>query len=661
MFCITEDRWGRIYAGTGHGVDRLDPLTGRVKHYTMADGLVRGDANVAGRDRDGALWFGSPMGLSRLDPEPDHKAQPAPILITGIEVRGVPQALGQLGAAAVSGLALRPEQNQLRIDFVGIGFSPGERLRYQYRLEGADRDWSPPAEQRSINFASLRPGSYTFYVRAVNAEGVQSPNPAVVSFTVLAPIWQRWWFVSAAAIALALLAYGAYRFRLSQLLSVERIRTRIATDLHDDIGSSLSQIAILSELAQRKLEGADPHAAGPLADIATVARELVDGMSDIVWAINPKHDHLSNLTRRMRRFAGDVLEARNIALEFRGLDTQPDLRVGADFRRQVFLIFKEAINNIVRHSDSTRAEVEFGADARLSSSASLRQWQRLHPNWRRRRQRAAEHAQTRRRPRRPRGAEVDSEPRNHNRNPGAALLPILVGTSYMEIGYARDWNSRKVPETASPVIRVTVIEDQRRIRDGLAALIGGSEGYSCCGAFASMEEALARTWNEVPDVALVDIGLPGMSGIDGIRLLRQKYPSTIPVMLSVYEDDQRIFDALCAGACGYLLKKTPPARLLEYIKDVTAGGAPMSPEVARRVIGVFRSIRPTPASSHDLTPHEFRLLKMLVDGHNYRSAAEEMGVSFNTIAFHMRNIYQKLQVHSKSEAVAKALKNGLIG
>ena len=176
-----------------------------------------------------------------------------------------------------------------------------------------------------------------------------------------------------------------------------------------------------------------------------------------------------------------------------------------------------------------------------------------------------------------------------------------------------------------------------------------------------MEEALARPWTEIPDVALLDIGLPGMSGIEGIRLLREKYTSTVLVMLTVYEDDERIFEALCAGACGYLLKKTPPVRLLEYLKDVMSGGSAMSPEVARRVINLFRAIRPPEKADYNLTPHEMRLLQLLMEGHNYKTAAAVMGVSFNTIAFHMKKVYQKLHVHSKSEAVAKALRNKLIG
>jgi len=210
------------------------------------------------------------------------------------------------------------------------------------------------------------------------------------------------------------------------------------------------------------------------------------------------------------------------------------------------------------------------------------------------------------------------------------------------------------------MVRVAVIEDRREIRDGLAALINGTEGYCCTGAFRSMEYALAGIGASLPDIVLVDIGLPGMSGIDGIRFLKERYPALQFLVLTIYDDDERIFDALCAGACGYLLKRTAPARLLESLKEVSEGGAPMSPEVARRVIGLFREIRSPKHAEHQLTPHQTRLLKLLADGHNYKTAAAELGVTVDTIGFHLRHIYDKLQVHSKSEAVAKALRDRII-
>jgi len=210
------------------------------------------------------------------------------------------------------------------------------------------------------------------------------------------------------------------------------------------------------------------------------------------------------------------------------------------------------------------------------------------------------------------------------------------------------------------IIKTAVVEDMRDIREGLATLINFTEGFACTGAFRTMEEAINRLKYEIPDVLLSDIGLPGMSGIEGIKILKEIYPQMTVLMLTVYDDDERIFDALCAGASGYLLKRTSPTKLFENIREAVSGGAPMSPEVAMRVIRLFRDIRPPERTDYELTPHETRLLKLIVEGHNYTTAAAELRVSYNTIKFHMRHIYEKLQVHSKSEAVAIAMRDRLV-
>ncbi len=219
-----------------------------------------------------------------------------------------------------------------------------------------------------------------------------------------------------------------------------------------------------------------------------------------------------------------------------------------------------------------------------------------------------------------------------------------------------------MPEEASApsIIEVAIVEDRRQIRESLATLIGGTDGFRCTGSYRSMEEALEKLKHHQPDLVLCDIGLPGMSGIEGVRILKERHPRLLILMLTIYDDDERVFDAMCAGATGYLLKKTPPARLLESLREAVNGGAPMSPEVARRVIALFREIRPPERADYELTGHETRLLKLLVEGHNYKTAAAELGVTVHTVDFHLRSIYQKLQVHSKSEAVAKALQNRLV-
>ena len=215
-------------------------------------------------------------------------------------------------------------------------------------------------------------------------------------------------------------------------------------------------------------------------------------------------------------------------------------------------------------------------------------------------------------------------------------------------------------DTSGRVIRTMIVEDQRDLRDGLSTLVNFTPGFTCVGAFRSMEECLARVKHDLPDVILSDIGLPGMSGIDGIKVLKEQYPDLIILVLTVYDDNEKIFDALCAGASGYLLKQTEPAELLKCVREAVDGGAPMSPEVAARVIKLFREVRPPEKVDYDLTPHETRLLKLLVEGHNYVTAAEKLNISYNTIKFHVRNIYDKLQVHSKSEAVAIAMRDRLV-
>ena len=208
--------------------------------------------------------------------------------------------------------------------------------------------------------------------------------------------------------------------------------------------------------------------------------------------------------------------------------------------------------------------------------------------------------------------------------------------------------------------RTIIVEDQRELREGLSTLINYTTGFKCAGSFRTMEEALARARHDEPDLVLTDIGLPGIDGIEGTQRLKEMFPNLVVLVLTVYDDDERIFDALCAGACGYLLKRTPPEKLLESLREAVSGGAPMSPEVAARVIRLFRDFRPPEKSDYQLTPHETRVLKLLVEGYNFSTAAKKLGVTYHTVKFHMNRIYEKLQVHSKSEAVAKALRERVL-
>ncbi|HEX4824742.1 MAG TPA: response regulator transcription factor [Candidatus Polarisedimenticolaceae bacterium] len=209
--------------------------------------------------------------------------------------------------------------------------------------------------------------------------------------------------------------------------------------------------------------------------------------------------------------------------------------------------------------------------------------------------------------------------------------------------------------------RVAIVEDQRALREGLRALVGGTGDFEIAGAYGSMEEALPAIESKPVDLVLADIGLPGMSGIEGVRRLKAQHPSMQILMITVYADNEHVFEAICAGACGYLLKDTPPGKLLDALREVQGGGAPMSPEIARKVVEMFQRVAPPPSTAgHNLSPREVEVLKLLAEGHVYKTAAAKLDLSVDTIRFHIRNIYEKLHVHSKSEAVLAALRAGIL-
>ncbi len=212
------------------------------------------------------------------------------------------------------------------------------------------------------------------------------------------------------------------------------------------------------------------------------------------------------------------------------------------------------------------------------------------------------------------------------------------------------------------MIKVAITEDNNTIREGLAALINGTPGYSCVGAYPDCESLLSKLPLLSVDVILMDIGLPGMSGIEGIARAKKIKPELNILMLTVYEDSQSVFKALCAGACGYLVKKTPPSKLLDAIKDANEGGAPMSSLIARQVITVFQQTQGSASDEGDteLSSREKEVLTSLSDGNNYQEIADRLFISVDTVRHHIKNIYKKLHVHSQSEAVAKAIRKGLI-
>jgi signal transduction histidine kinase len=300
-----------------------------------------------------------------------------PVFIDKVSVGGVSQKISTLGETEIRLPDFSSEQSQVEIDYFALTFGAEENIRYQYKFD--EQDWSNPTNQQTVNL-NLSPGRHEFIVRAVRGDGMTSEKIAVARFNILPPVWARWWFILFSALLISAVILVLYRYRTANLRKInaalteakhaeeslrksreerlaelETVRSRIATDLHDDIGASLTQIAILSEVAQAQSKNGISE---PLQMISCVSNELVGTMSDIVWSINPAKDHFSDLIQRMRRFASDLLSPKKIGLQFESPESDDQIIVNSNIRREVFLIFKETINNIVKHSEAKKVKVK---------------------------------------------------------------------------------------------------------------------------------------------------------------------------------------------------------------------------------------------------------------------------------------------------------------
>ncbi|HEX6850023.1 MAG TPA: two-component regulator propeller domain-containing protein [Candidatus Polarisedimenticolaceae bacterium] len=346
---VVDDLLGRVYVGGSHGVERLDPATGAVRRLTTADGLPSNRIACLLRDPSGALWIGTSHGVARLLPAPAGDTTPPRVYLTGLRVAGVERD-------PAGSTTLASDERTLEFTFTAPSFRAGETMRFQWRLLGASDDWSAPATSRSVVVASVAPGRYRFEVRAVDGEGLTG-EPVAAAFSIRPPLWRRGWFLTAVGLTLATAAVTAYRMRVARLLELERVRTRIATDLHDDVGASLSQIAVLSQLASRQAARGEAAAWTSLARITELSGGVVDAMSDVVWSINPARDRVSDLVHRMRRFAVDLFAEGDVRLVLDLPEDDADARLDPEARREIYLVFKEALRNAARHAEARTVEV----------------------------------------------------------------------------------------------------------------------------------------------------------------------------------------------------------------------------------------------------------------------------------------------------------------
>ena len=358
VFCFAEDRRGRIYAGGENGVDRLQPGSWRIDNFTDNEGFLGAGVRGCLSDRKGRLWFTTANGLTRFDPDGETAPRAPEAWMSAVRAAGVVQPGPALGAPALGPLHLGPSPGTVQLDFLGIAPEGRGTVRFEYRLEPNDGAWSGPTAAHSVLYGGLAPGAYRFLVRAIGGEGLTSAVPATVELEILAPLWRRPWFVALMAVALLALAYAAVRLRVRQLVALERVRTRIAADLHDELGATLSTISILSEVGRRRLAEDPAQAAAPLVQIGDHARELMEATSDIVWALDARRDDLDSVLARLRRFALDLLEPRGIAPDFVVPARAAEVPLSAEQKRELYLFCKEALHNVAKHSRARNVRVE---------------------------------------------------------------------------------------------------------------------------------------------------------------------------------------------------------------------------------------------------------------------------------------------------------------
>ncbi len=405
VVAIAEDADGFLWFGTwGDGLNRYDPVRDEFTHYSSADGLPHTHIyGILTDDSTRTLWLTTANGLARFNPqkrtcvvyqESDgvqsiefrrgavHKGRSGAFYVGGVNgfnvfrpseittnVNVPPVVLASVRALdrelphSSGELRLAYDQNVLAFEFAALDFREPRKNLYSYMLEGLENQWTQPGRARLVSYTHVAPGNYTFRVRGSNNDGLWNMSGASFRFTILPPFWQTWWFRLLAAAAIVSLVALVFRYRLQKLLEIERVRVRIASDLHDEVGSSLTKIALYSDLLK---DSTDKNTLRELrGKIGTMSRETVAKMSDMVWSIDARNDTVGNLLDRMRDTALEMLQPKNIELEFATKGLRGDTKLTIEVRENLYMIFKEAVNNIVKYSGASTVHVELNNSSKV--------------------------------------------------------------------------------------------------------------------------------------------------------------------------------------------------------------------------------------------------------------------------------------------------------
>lgn len=344
---ILPDNLGHYWITTNEGLSRFNPVTNTFKTYSENDGLAADEFNhrAALASTSGYFYVGTVAGFSRFKPD-DFKENKIPPLLVIESYEVFDKTFPASGS-----IQLPYDENYITFHFSAIDFSAPDKIRYQYKLDGIDKEWQESGALREAHYTNLDPGTYRFRVRAANTDGYWTEPGAVIKLHIDPPFWKTAWFITLIILICSSIIYATHRYRLQQSLKVERLRNKIASDLHDEVGSSLTRISIYADLVQN--ETANLESKNYLKGISALSREVVTTMSDIVWSIDNRYDTLEALLLRMKDFATEILQSKNIDLHFSTSELQLNKVLDPGLKQNLYLIFKEAVNNIVKHSQAS--------------------------------------------------------------------------------------------------------------------------------------------------------------------------------------------------------------------------------------------------------------------------------------------------------------------
>ena len=605
---------------------------------------------------DGRLWFPTSQGVVAVDPS--HVATNTLVPPVVIERLVVDDRVVWENASSTPRLQIAPGRHRFEFQFAGLSFVAPEMVRFRYRLEGAETEWVETAVAAKGLLRASRagrlpiPGPGLQQRRRVEYRGGHAgfQRLAGVLADVVVPRFRR---RSARRLPAGGIVWLNSRRsmrrkleRLERQQAVERERMRIAKDLHDDLGASLTRIAMLSESA-RSAPRESRQVPVDLDQIHHTARELIRAMGEVVWAVNPRHDTLEGLAAYLEESGQHLLRTAGIRCKLDIPLRLPAWTLTAEVRHNVFLAFKEALHNAVKHAGDSEVRISLT----LQPAAFTLSVEDNGPGFvldpfapEPTPERAGHPAGNGLLNMRQRIAEIGgrSEITSH---PGVGTRVTFIVPVDPALMTQHDRNSLGTT--------VSIVEDDVPVRQILAKWIDTAKGFRCLSAFGDAEKALAQLPGEQPNVLLMDINLPGLSGIECVRRLKPQLPDTQFLMLTVYADMEHIFDALSAGASGYLLKETGREELIASLKLLHDGGAPMTSHIARKLVQSFHQPQPEKQDPHGLTPREQTILGMLASGDYYKEIADSLGISVHTVCTHIRRVYEKLHVRSRAQAVAK--------